>query len=144
MLKEDRTEEQVRNNIGSVVYLLIGKKCVIHKNILLKSLLAGIPSPIYFGALIDTTCLKWGTMTCGGEGACRMYDIVTYRYIFYFILISPPWFIIKCLQIPLYALHLFLVGKLFRSCVRNLTQHFFLALALFAMCDLYHRCCNVL
>ncbi|XP_057283934.1 solute carrier organic anion transporter family member 1A2-like isoform X1 [Pezoporus wallicus] len=40
---------------------------------------AGIPSPIYFGALIDTTCLKWGTMTCGGEGACRIYDIVAYR-----------------------------------------------------------------
>ncbi|XP_017679480.1 PREDICTED: solute carrier organic anion transporter family member 1A2 isoform X2 [Lepidothrix coronata] len=43
---------------------------------------AGIPSPIYFGALIDTTCLKWGTMTCGGEGACRMYDIVTYRWLY--------------------------------------------------------------
>ncbi|KFP84220.1 Solute carrier organic anion transporter family member 1A2, partial [Apaloderma vittatum] len=40
---------------------------------------AGIPSPIYFGALIDTTCLKWGSMTCGGEGACRMYDVVSYR-----------------------------------------------------------------
>uniref|UniRef100_A0A8B9S6G4 Solute carrier organic anion transporter family member n=1 Tax=Apteryx owenii TaxID=8824 RepID=A0A8B9S6G4_APTOW len=43
---------------------------------------AGIPSPIYFGALIDTTCLKWGTMSCGGEGACRMYDIVTYRWLY--------------------------------------------------------------
>ncbi|KAF2979456.1 hypothetical protein EK904_014724, partial [Melospiza melodia maxima] len=43
---------------------------------------AGIPSPIYFGALIDTTCLKWGTMTCGGEGACRMYDVVTYRWLY--------------------------------------------------------------
>ncbi|XP_061219836.1 solute carrier organic anion transporter family member 1A2-like [Neopsephotus bourkii] len=43
---------------------------------------AGIPSPIYFGALIDTTCLKWGTMTCGGEGACRIYDIVTYRWLY--------------------------------------------------------------
>ncbi|XP_054666615.1 solute carrier organic anion transporter family member 1A2-like isoform X4 [Grus americana] len=43
---------------------------------------AGIPSPIYFGALIDTTCLKWGTMTCGGGGACRMYDIVTYRWLY--------------------------------------------------------------
>ncbi|XP_027653187.2 solute carrier organic anion transporter family member 1A2 isoform X3 [Falco cherrug] len=43
---------------------------------------AGIPSPIYFGALIDTTCLKWGSMTCGGEGACRMYDIVTYRWLY--------------------------------------------------------------
>ncbi|XP_025922683.1 solute carrier organic anion transporter family member 1A2-like [Apteryx rowi] len=43
---------------------------------------AGIPSPIYFGALIDTSCLKWGTMSCGGEGACRMYDIVTYRWLY--------------------------------------------------------------
>nr|XP_047902757.1 solute carrier organic anion transporter family member 1A2 isoform X4 [Anser cygnoides]XP_047902758.1 solute carrier organic anion transporter family member 1A2 isoform X4 [Anser cygnoides] len=43
---------------------------------------AGIPSPIYFGALIDTTCLKWGTMTCGGEGACRLYNIVTYRWLY--------------------------------------------------------------
>ncbi|KAM8821196.1 solute carrier organic anion transporter family member 1A4-like [Eudromia elegans] len=42
----------------------------------------GIPSPIYFGALIDTTCLKWGTKSCGGEGACRMYDIVTYRWFY--------------------------------------------------------------
>ncbi|XP_044858043.1 solute carrier organic anion transporter family member 1A2 isoform X2 [Mauremys mutica] len=41
---------------------------------------AGIPSPIYFGALIDSTCLKWGTLSCGGEGACRMYDTVTYRW----------------------------------------------------------------
>ncbi|XP_033918951.1 solute carrier organic anion transporter family member 1A2-like [Melopsittacus undulatus] len=45
-------------------------------------LFAGIPSPIYFGALIDTTCLKWGTMTCGGEGACRIYDIVNYRWLY--------------------------------------------------------------
>ncbi|XP_009862882.1 PREDICTED: solute carrier organic anion transporter family member 1A2 [Apaloderma vittatum] len=43
---------------------------------------AGIPSPIYFGALIDTTCLKWGSMTCGGEGACRMYDVVSYRWLY--------------------------------------------------------------
>uniref|UniRef100_A0A8D0HUL7 Solute carrier organic anion transporter family member n=1 Tax=Sphenodon punctatus TaxID=8508 RepID=A0A8D0HUL7_SPHPU len=32
-------------------------------------ILAGIPAPIYFGALIDTTCLKWGTKSCGGEGS---------------------------------------------------------------------------
>ncbi|XP_074839828.1 solute carrier organic anion transporter family member 1A2-like isoform X2 [Carettochelys insculpta] len=41
--------------------------------------LGGIPSPIYFGALIDTTCLKWGSTKCGGKGACRLYDVVTYR-----------------------------------------------------------------
>ncbi|XP_060135145.1 solute carrier organic anion transporter family member 1A2 isoform X3 [Zootoca vivipara] len=43
---------------------------------------AGIPSPIYFGAMIDTTCLKWGTKSCGGEGACRMYDSDTYRQLY--------------------------------------------------------------
>uniref|UniRef100_A0A8C9R3R8 Solute carrier organic anion transporter family member n=1 Tax=Scleropages formosus TaxID=113540 RepID=A0A8C9R3R8_SCLFO len=31
--------------------------------------LGGIPAPVYFGALIDLTCLKWGTKKCGGRGA---------------------------------------------------------------------------
>ncbi|XP_072530304.1 solute carrier organic anion transporter family member 1C1 [Salminus brasiliensis] len=44
--------------------------------------LAGIPAPVYFGALIDTTCLKWGMKKCGGRGACRMYDSDKYRVIF--------------------------------------------------------------
>uniref|UniRef100_A0A8C9QX10 Solute carrier organic anion transporter family member n=1 Tax=Scleropages formosus TaxID=113540 RepID=A0A8C9QX10_SCLFO len=41
--------------------------------------LGGIPAPVYFGALIDLTCLKWGTKKCGGRGACRMYDSDMYR-----------------------------------------------------------------
>ncbi|KAM3874814.1 solute carrier organic anion transporter family member 1C1-like [Diretmus argenteus] len=41
--------------------------------------LAGIPAPIYFGAIIDTTCLKWGQKRCGGKGACRIYNTTTYR-----------------------------------------------------------------
>ncbi|XP_041934958.1 solute carrier organic anion transporter family member 1C1 isoform X2 [Alosa sapidissima] len=44
--------------------------------------LGGIPAPVYFGALIDSTCLKWGTKRCGGKGACRMYDTDMYRVIF--------------------------------------------------------------
>ncbi|KAL4612697.1 solute carrier organic anion transporter family member 1C1-like, partial [Arapaima gigas] len=44
--------------------------------------LGGIPAPIYFGALIDSTCLKWGTRKCGGQGACRMYKIQTFRFLF--------------------------------------------------------------
>ncbi|KAM6984746.1 solute carrier organic anion transporter family member 1C1-like [Aplochiton taeniatus] len=44
--------------------------------------LGGIPAPVYFGALIDTTCLKWGIKKCGGRGACRMYDSDMYRIIF--------------------------------------------------------------
>ncbi|XP_076860863.1 solute carrier organic anion transporter family, member 1D1 [Brachyhypopomus gauderio] len=41
--------------------------------------LGGIPPPIYFGALIDRTCLKWGTKQCGGRGACRLYDSDAFR-----------------------------------------------------------------
>ncbi|MEE6477380.1 hypothetical protein FKM82_011493 [Ascaphus truei] len=41
--------------------------------------IAGIPAPIYFGALIDKTCLKWGSKVCGGKGSCRMYDATSFR-----------------------------------------------------------------
>ncbi|XP_040003707.1 solute carrier organic anion transporter family member 1C1-like isoform X2 [Xiphias gladius] len=44
--------------------------------------LGGIPPPIYFGALIDRTCLKWGTKLCGGRGACRLYDADAFRMTF--------------------------------------------------------------
>uniref|UniRef100_A0A8D0CYM0 Solute carrier organic anion transporter family member n=1 Tax=Sander lucioperca TaxID=283035 RepID=A0A8D0CYM0_SANLU len=44
--------------------------------------LGGIPPPIYFGALIDQTCLKWGTKNCGGRGACRLYDANKFRMTF--------------------------------------------------------------
>ncbi|XP_020666992.3 solute carrier organic anion transporter family member 1A2 isoform X1 [Pogona vitticeps] len=49
---------------------------------LVERVFAGIPSPIYYGAMIDTTCLKWGTKSCGGEGACRMYDSDMYRLLY--------------------------------------------------------------
>ncbi|KAL2093951.1 hypothetical protein ACEWY4_011263 [Coilia grayii] len=44
--------------------------------------LAGIPAPIYFGALIDATCLKWGQKRCGGRGACRIYNTTAYRIVY--------------------------------------------------------------
>uniref|UniRef100_A0A672I3T2 Solute carrier organic anion transporter family member n=1 Tax=Salarias fasciatus TaxID=181472 RepID=A0A672I3T2_SALFA len=44
--------------------------------------LAGIPAPIYFGAIIDTTCLKWGYKMCGGRGACRIYNTSSYRIVY--------------------------------------------------------------
>ncbi|XP_062373516.1 solute carrier organic anion transporter family member 1C1-like [Sardina pilchardus] len=49
---------------------------------LMLRVLGGIPAPMYFGALIDSTCLKWGTRRCGGQGACRFYDIHTFRFLF--------------------------------------------------------------
>ncbi|XP_043943748.1 solute carrier organic anion transporter family member 1A2-like [Protopterus annectens] len=51
-------------------------------HMLVSRLAGGIPSPMYFGALIDTTCMKWGTRTCGGRGACRMYDTSSLRFIY--------------------------------------------------------------
>ncbi|NXO92433.1 SO1A2 protein, partial [Certhia brachydactyla] len=45
-------------------------------------MLAGIPAPVYFGAAIDKTCLKWGSTSCGKQGACRLYDSNTIRYVF--------------------------------------------------------------
>uniref|UniRef100_A0A672ZL20 Solute carrier organic anion transporter family member n=1 Tax=Sphaeramia orbicularis TaxID=375764 RepID=A0A672ZL20_9TELE len=44
--------------------------------------IAGIPAPIYFGAIIDSTCLKWGYKTCGGRGACRIYNTSAYRIVY--------------------------------------------------------------
>ncbi|XP_026567043.1 solute carrier organic anion transporter family member 1B3-like isoform X2 [Pseudonaja textilis] len=44
--------------------------------------LAGIPAPVYFGAVIDKTCLKWSSNPCGQKGSCRIYDAMQYRYDF--------------------------------------------------------------
>ncbi|XP_053718925.1 solute carrier organic anion transporter family member 1C1-like isoform X1 [Synchiropus splendidus] len=49
---------------------------------LLTRTLGGIPAPIYFGSLIDSTCLKWSVKDCGGRGACRVYDNDMYRLTF--------------------------------------------------------------
>uniref|UniRef100_A0A8C0K5T0 Solute carrier organic anion transporter family member n=1 Tax=Canis lupus dingo TaxID=286419 RepID=A0A8C0K5T0_CANLU len=44
--------------------------------------LAGIPAPMYFGILIDTSCLKWGFKRCGSRGSCRLYDSNAFRHIY--------------------------------------------------------------
>ncbi|XP_010001250.1 PREDICTED: solute carrier organic anion transporter family member 1C1-like [Chaetura pelagica] len=44
--------------------------------------LGGLPAPIYFGALIDETCLKWGIKSCGGSGSCRVYDTKAFRNVY--------------------------------------------------------------
>ncbi|KAM9230877.1 solute carrier organic anion transporter family member 1C1 isoform 1-T1 [Dugong dugon] len=44
--------------------------------------LAGIPAPVYFGVLIDTSCLKWGFKKCGSRGSCRLYDSNAFRHIY--------------------------------------------------------------
>uniref|UniRef100_A0A8C2K8W3 Kazal-like domain-containing protein n=1 Tax=Cyprinus carpio TaxID=7962 RepID=A0A8C2K8W3_CYPCA len=76
--------------LGTVPFFLISLRIVdpVLKSLSVGILLlvlrvfGGIPAPICFGALIDVTCLKWGQNKCGGRGACRMYDIETFRYLF--------------------------------------------------------------
>ncbi|XP_077090063.1 solute carrier organic anion transporter family member 1C1-like isoform X2 [Siphateles boraxobius] len=64
--------------------------------LLVVRVLGGIPAPIYFGALIDSTCLTWGHKKCGGRGACRMYDTDTFRFLFLGL--------VNCLQVLGYIL----------------------------------------
>lgn len=45
----------------------------------LSFIVAGIPAPIYFGALMDYTCLHWATLKSGVSGACRIYDSTKFR-----------------------------------------------------------------
>lgn len=48
------------------------------------SSVGGIPAPVYFGALIDSACLKWSIKKCGGLGACRIYESNKYRCTYMF------------------------------------------------------------
>ncbi|KAM4676550.1 solute carrier organic anion transporter family member 1C1-like [Discoglossus pictus] len=70
--------------------------------------LAGITAPIYFGALIDRTCLKWGTRSCGGRGACRMYDTYSFRNTFLGLTagIRAPSFILFIIYIAMVKKHI--------------------------------------
>ncbi|XP_016052975.1 PREDICTED: solute carrier organic anion transporter family member 1B3-like [Miniopterus natalensis] len=40
--------------------------------------LGGILAPIYFGALIDRSCMKWSISSSGKQGSCRIYNSTFY------------------------------------------------------------------
>ncbi|XP_072427575.1 solute carrier organic anion transporter family member 5A1 isoform X3 [Chiloscyllium punctatum] len=66
--------------------------------------LAYIPTPIYFGAVIDTTCMLW-QQECGVIGSCWEYDVTSFRFVYFglaaglkfvgFIFIFVAWYSIK-------------------------------------------------
>ncbi|XP_072896912.1 solute carrier organic anion transporter family member 5A1 isoform X2 [Hemitrygon akajei] len=66
--------------------------------------LAYIPTPIYFGAVIDTTCMLW-QQECGIVGSCWEYDVTSFRFVYFglaaglkfagFVFISFAWHSIK-------------------------------------------------
>ncbi|XP_068962155.1 solute carrier organic anion transporter family member 1B1-like [Petaurus breviceps papuanus] len=59
------------------------KSLAVGVHVLALRVIGGILSPIYFGAAIDSSCLKWGTNNCGDKGACRMYDSISYKNILF-------------------------------------------------------------
>uniref|UniRef100_A0A8C4XZP1 Solute carrier organic anion transporter family member n=1 Tax=Gopherus evgoodei TaxID=1825980 RepID=A0A8C4XZP1_9SAUR len=73
---------------GTPTYMIISvspdlKSFAVGIDALCGRILGGLPAPIYFGALIDQTCLKWGTKRCGGSGSCRVYDTKLLNFIFF-------------------------------------------------------------
>lgn len=66
--------------------------------------LAYIPTPIYFGAVIDTTCMLW-QQECGVQGSCWEYNVTSLRFVYFglaaglkfvgFIFIFLAWYSIK-------------------------------------------------
>ncbi|XP_043823251.1 solute carrier organic anion transporter family member 1B1-like [Dromiciops gliroides] len=59
------------------------KSLAIGVHSLVMRTLGGILAPIYYGLVIDVTCLKWDTNNCGDQGACRIYDSHTFRNAYY-------------------------------------------------------------
>ena len=72
---------------GRASNFLVSVRCVDEKDkavsmgfgMMVLSLMSFIPSPIFFGLVLDKTCLVWGK-TCTGKGNCWLYDGETLRY----------------------------------------------------------------
>ncbi|XP_058461062.1 solute carrier organic anion transporter family member 74D-like [Malaya genurostris] len=77
---------------GRASNFLVSVRCVDEKDktvsmgfgMMLLSLMSFIPSPIFFGLVLDKTCLVWGK-TCSGRGNCWLYDGESLRYLLNFI-----------------------------------------------------------
>ncbi|GLG94711.1 Solute carrier organic anion transporter family member [Gryllus bimaculatus] len=72
---------------GRASNFLVSVRCVEEKDkpvamafgLTIMSFFAFIPSPIFFGFLLDKTCLVWGK-TCSGTGNCWLYNGESLRY----------------------------------------------------------------
>ncbi|XP_055606814.1 solute carrier organic anion transporter family member 74D [Uranotaenia lowii] len=76
---------------GRASNFLVSVRCVDEKDktvsmgfgMMMLSLMSFIPSPIFFGLVLDKTCLVWGK-TCSGKGNCWLYDGESLRYLLNF------------------------------------------------------------
>uniref|UniRef100_A0A0K8WG47 Solute carrier organic anion transporter family member n=2 Tax=Bactrocera latifrons TaxID=174628 RepID=A0A0K8WG47_BACLA len=72
---------------GRASNFLVSVRCVSEKDktaamgfgMMMMSMLAFIPSPIFFGWVLDRLCLVWGK-TCTNKGNCWLYDPESLRY----------------------------------------------------------------
>ncbi|CAD7015022.1 unnamed protein product [Ceratitis capitata] len=72
---------------GRASNFLVSVRCVPEKDktaamgfgMMMMSMLAFIPSPIFFGWVLDRICLVWGK-TCTNKGNCWLYDPESLRY----------------------------------------------------------------
>uniref|UniRef100_A0A1A9UYM4 Solute carrier organic anion transporter family member n=1 Tax=Glossina austeni TaxID=7395 RepID=A0A1A9UYM4_GLOAU len=72
---------------GRASNFLVSVRCVPEKDktaamgfgMMMMSMLAFIPSPIFFGWVLDRLCLVWGK-TCTNKGNCWLYDPESLRY----------------------------------------------------------------
>ncbi|XP_071143715.1 solute carrier organic anion transporter family member 4C1-like isoform X2 [Mytilus edulis] len=55
-------------------------------------LLGTVPGPIFFGAIIDSTCLVWQENDCGDKKSCYIYDNASLSSYFFIILVSVKIF----------------------------------------------------
>lgn len=72
---------------GRASNFLVAVRCVPEKDktaamgfgMMMMSMFAFIPSPIFFGWVLDRLCLVWGK-TCSNKGNCWLYDPLSLRY----------------------------------------------------------------
>lgn len=76
---------------GRASNFLVGIRCVEERDktvaiglgMSLVRLLASVPSPIFFGYILDSACVAWGK-TCSRNGNCWLYDGESLRYWFFY------------------------------------------------------------
>ncbi|XP_002752143.4 solute carrier organic anion transporter family member 1B3 [Callithrix jacchus] len=72
--------------------------------------LGGILAPIYFGALIDRTCMKWSINSCGSRGACRIYNSTFFGRVYLGLYLA-----LRAPALVLYIVFIFLINKTFQE-----------------------------
>lgn len=76
---------------GRAGNFLVGIRCVEERDktvaigfgMSIVRMLAAVPSPIFFGVILDSACVAWGK-TCTTKGNCWLYDAELLRYWFFY------------------------------------------------------------